>query len=368
MEYFSHTCCDLFVAVTANGSSELYICLFAGFVLSLVIMFIICWSKSSTCLKNVLSFSSLGVGLAYKCYSQDENQRHEGYIHANCNTEDESYDLFNNCQNKQCMRCLARTSDQISKKLKVRYYQFVEACNVEEKCFERIELGFKHKKYVCTEKNDNKSNFNKISLLYLIPSLSDQLWFENKDVYGDDIGLLEGNFSKIFTEFKKSKKEFSSLWHFNNVPKGQWKIFYLYNQGLPVYPNLSLCPKTAAVLNKLKHFMSGTIFGYAAFSEICPGTYITPHRGCSNARVRCHLALKVQRGTSFLMVENERKEWELGKCLIFDDSFLHSVQHTGFPGSSSRAVLLVDLWNPRLCQKERDCLKYIFSSSILDEV
>ncbi|XP_076367246.1 aspartate beta-hydroxylase domain-containing protein 2-like isoform X2 [Tachypleus tridentatus] len=78
--------------------------------------------------------------------------------------------------------------------------------------------------------------------------------------------------------------------------------------------------------------------------------------------------LKVQRGTSFLMVENERKEWELGKCLIFDDSFLHSVQHTGFPESSSRAVLLVDLWNPRLCQKERDCLKYIFSSSILDEV
>ncbi|XP_022249990.1 aspartate beta-hydroxylase domain-containing protein 2-like [Limulus polyphemus] len=368
MEYFSHACCEFFVAVTANGSSELYICLFAGFVLSLVIIFL-CWSKSNAYMENVPSISSLGLGLAYECYSHEaENQCHEGYVHVNCNTEDKSRDLFTQCQNKQCVRCLARTSDQISKKSKERYYQFVETCNFNEKCLKRVELGFKHE-YLNTEINSGeKCNINKVTLLYVIPSLSDQLWFEDTDIYVDDIGLLEGSFLEILTEFKKSKEELSSLWHFNNVPQGEWKIFYLYNQGVPVYPNLSLCPKTTAVLNKLKHFMGGTVFGYAAFSEICPGTYIPPHKGCSNVRVRCHLALQIQKGTSFLMVENKRKEWELGKCLVFDDSFLHSVQHTGAPVSSSRAVLLVDLWNPRLCQKERDCLKYIFSSNILDEI
>ena len=82
-----------------------------------------------------------------------------------------------------------------------------------------------------------------------------------------------------------------------------------------------------------------------------------------------------------LNVGGETCRWEHGQCLVFDDSFLHSVTHQGQRGShntssllnkdtrhsldtetnSTRAVLIVDLWHPALNLEERNLIDKLFA-------
>ena len=50
------------------------------------------------------------------------------------------------------------------------------------------------------------------------------------------------------------------------------------------------------------------------------------------------------------MVNGETRAWEEGRCLVFDDSFVHSVSHNG---SAARIVLIVDVWHPDLTEAAR---------------
>jgi aspartate beta-hydroxylase len=45
--------------------------------------------------------------------------------------------------------------------------------------------------------------------------------------------------------------------------------------------------------------------------------------------------------------------WQVGECLIFHDSFVHEAWNQG---DQTRAVLLMDAWNPYLSMHERDAL------------
>ena len=72
------------------------------------------------------------------------------------------------------------------------------------------------------------------------------------------------------------------------------------------------------------------------------GTHLAAHCGPSNFRLRCHLGLVVPSGVR-IRVGDEVREWEAGKCLIFDDSFEHEVWHDG---DEDRVVLICDLWHP----------------------
>lgn len=85
-----------------------------------------------------------------------------------------------------------------------------------------------------------------------------------------------------------------------------------------------------------------------------------------------------------LCVDDQSLEWEEGSCLVFDDSFLHSVTHLaeevflyrrpdeGRDGSSDeergrfcsatdRVVLIVDLWHPVLTKEEKEAINLVFS-------
>jgi aspartyl/asparaginyl beta-hydroxylase (cupin superfamily) len=82
------------------------------------------------------------------------------------------------------------------------------------------------------------------------------------------------------------------------------------------------------------------------FSELAPGTHIKPHTGSSNLRVRHHLALDVpEPGRVTLTVDGDTRTWSEGRCLVFDDSFVHEVHHRG---ERPRAILSVDVWHPSL--------------------
>jgi aspartate beta-hydroxylase len=47
---------------------------------------------------------------------------------------------------------------------------------------------------------------------------------------------------------------------------------------------------------------------------------------------------------------NVSRTWEEGKLFIFDDSFEHEVWHNG---TTTRLVLIVDVWHPELTEDEK---------------
>jgi aspartate beta-hydroxylase len=84
-------------------------------------------------------------------------------------------------------------------------------------------------------------------------------------------------------------------------------------------------------------------------SRLRGGTHIDAHRGPTNLRVRCHLALKVPEGDCAIRVGVQTRRWEEGRCLVFDDHFDHEAwNHT----EEDRLVLIVDLWHPGLSATE----------------
>merc|ERR1711924_415793 len=88
--------------------------------------------------------------------------------------------------------------------------------------------------------------------------------------------------------------------------------------------------------------------GESLFSQLSPGTKLVPHCGPTNMRLTCHLGLIIPDGATITCGGVERK-WEEGKCIVFDDSWEHEVNHCG---ASPRVVLLVNFWHPEIDPRE----------------
>ena len=197
------------------------------------------------------------------------------------------------------------------------------------------------------------------NILYVDGLSAQTYWTEENFV--SDITILEANTEQIIREFEHVYNcVWPDGWLVNNTPSGQWAVYHLINQGIPIKKNCDTCPKTYAVLQQLVSTMTKSVFANASFSVVQSGTHITPHYGPTNVRVRCHLGLKVSNpDMSYITVGGEKGSWETGKCLLFDDSFLHEVHHTDIE-QQARAVLLIDLWHPDLTQTEKDLVDNLF--------
>lgn len=133
---------------------------------------------------------------------------------------------------------------------------------------------------------------------------------------------------------------------------GNWDVFLLYECGWKNEPNCGRCPVTTRLIEQ--HATVRTIAGLSYFSRMSPGTRIAPHRGPTNLRVRCHLALEAPAGDCGLRVGGEKRSWKTGECLVFDDSLEHEAWNcTELP----RLVLIVDLWHPDLSPGEIAVIK-----------
>jgi hypothetical protein len=84
--------------------------------------------------------------------------------------------------------------------------------------------------------------------------------------------------------------------------------------------------------------------GLIYLSRLSPGTVVAPHRGPTNMRLRCHLAVKVPDGCG-ISVDNEVGSWREGRCIVFDDSFVHAAWNSS---SDERIVVVLDIWHPDL--------------------
>jgi len=118
-----------------------------------------------------------------------------------------------------------------------------------------------------------------------------------------------------------------------------WRTFGLYAFGQRQRRGCALCPQTDRAVRSIPGMTM------AGFSRLAPGAHIVPHcgyEGYSGYVLRCHLGLEIPDGCA-IRVGDETREWEPGKCLVFDDSVEHEAWNRG---SQTRTVLLVDFRNP----------------------
>lgn len=122
-------------------------------------------------------------------------------------------------------------------------------------------------------------------------------------------------------------------------PDDQWKTFILYGFGYRSPLNCGLCPKTAALLQKIPGLQT------AFFSILAPGKHVPRHKGITKGVLRCHLGLVVprERQQCYMDVGGVRCVWEEGQALVFDDRYPHEVHNDT---TEERVVLLIDVERP----------------------
>lgn len=130
----------------------------------------------------------------------------------------------------------------------------------------------------------------------------------------------------------------------------RWSAYHLWLSGEPVKENLERCPNTAKALESVNLAGLDGLCPNVFFSALQPRTHIPPHYGESNARLIAHLPLIVPDNCTF-RVGFEQRKWNVGEVIVFDDT----IEHEAFNNSDElRVVLIFDVWNPLLSEKERD--------------
>jgi aspartate beta-hydroxylase len=138
--------------------------------------------------------------------------------------------------------------------------------------------------------------------------------------------------------------------------QGSWKSFYLLESGQINQKSHETAPLLTQMIQRVTSLMTCS-FGYAYISILGPYSHITPHCGPCNIKLRCHLPLIVPSDECTIRVGSITKQFQQGELLIFDDSIEHEVRNDS---SSSRVVLLFDIWHPDLTSEEINSFKTYF--------
>lgn len=128
-----------------------------------------------------------------------------------------------------------------------------------------------------------------------------------------------------------------------------WDAFFFYRHGERNEANCARAPVTAAVIDALPIVRIREHAPEICFSVLTPGTHILPHHGVTNTRLVTHLPLIVPEDCA-IRVGGEEHAWQEGRCITFDDTFAHEAWNRS---RSTRAVLILDSWNPYLKAVER---------------
>jgi aspartate beta-hydroxylase len=122
-----------------------------------------------------------------------------------------------------------------------------------------------------------------------------------------------------------------------------------------------LLPTTFKIVTSLPE-ASSMVLGATKISVMEPGTHVLAHTGLTNARLRIHLGLSGLDGV-YIRVGDSTRQWRDGRCIVFDDSFVHEVWHNG---TQTRIVLIVDIWHVEMDEAARQAS--ILASSERDEL
>jgi len=143
---------------------------------------------------------------------------------------------------------------------------------------------------------------------------------------------LEDNWLTIKRELLALPSTAWKYWPERMLYDAGWTVFGFYFFGRRIPDNCAACPETVKVLETVPGMVT------AGFSNMAPGTHIKPHRGYTNAVLRCHLGLIVPPDCA-LRVGAETRNWSDGKCLVFDDTCEHEAWNRS---DQPRVILLLD--------------------------
>jgi aspartyl/asparaginyl beta-hydroxylase (cupin superfamily) len=192
----------------------------------------------------------------------------------------------------------------------------------------------------------------------LFPGLSKKPWHDPESLGWT--GRLEDSFEDIHRELCRVTDVKAQQGHFHKEVnnEGKWNVFYLQTLGPRTAKAAKLlCPITTSLLASIPDGI-----GRAWFSALLPDGYIKPHFGNTNTRLRLHLGLIVPPGCS-IRVDKEERPWANGEFLLLDDSYEHEVWNRS---TSTRWILLMDLWHPDLTRVERMALTRLNNVRMLE--
>jgi len=144
---------------------------------------------------------------------------------------------------------------------------------------------------------------------------------------------LEERYPDIRDEYLRLERDLFVAWPETGLYDTGWDVFGLYFFGKRQDLNCMLCPNTAAAVEAIPGMVT------AGFSRLAPGTIIRPHKGYTDAVLRCHVGLVVPEDCA-LRVDGVEVTWQEGRCLLFDDTYEHEAWNHA---RSDRIVLLVDI-------------------------
>jgi hypothetical protein len=177
------------------------------------------------------------------------------------------------------------------------------------------------------------------------PDLPSRPWHDPSDF--PLVAYLESHFDEIRAELLAAT---DSRFHPESERigrTGDWDVAFLYERGRRHDEVCAACPVTTRGIETQPTIR--TLAGLIYVSRMREHTHIDAHRGPTNLRVRCHLGIEVPEGDCAIRVADETRRWTEGRCLVFDDYFVHEAwNHT----DEDRLVLIVDLWHPCLSDTE----------------
>jgi aspartyl/asparaginyl beta-hydroxylase (cupin superfamily) len=146
------------------------------------------------------------------------------------------------------------------------------------------------------------------------------------------VKILEDNWKLFLSEFN-SVQEKSFPYSEYDLYDGEWDVLHFMFFAENNLKTKKSCPKSWDIIKKIPGIYN------ASYSILRYSTDIKPHTGFSDKLLRCHLGLKIPTSCA-LIVEDESQTWEEGKCLIFDDTKIHSAYNHSV---EDRVILLLDI-------------------------
>ena len=148
--------------------------------------------------------------------------------------------------------------------------------------------------------------------------------------------VLTDNWEIIRDEYLALEEDAFDPWVQRGMHGAGWSVFGLVAAGHAIPGSEMRCPKTQALLAGLEGI------SLAGFSRMAPHSHILPHCGWAENEYRLHLGLVVPDGCR-LRVAEETRNWQPGKCLVFDDT----IEHEAWNDSGRfRGNLMVDFLRP----------------------
>lgn len=206
-----------------------------------------------------------------------------------------------------------------------------------------------------------------IPSLLCLPGLDPQPWFERErfpflaDIEAQTDAIRDELLALLADEDDPGLQPYidmpaqapaAPMWReLNRSPR--WRGYHFHRHGEAVAAHRARCPRTAAALDRLPLMRIPDHAPEAMFSLLAPHTAIPPHTGVMNGRLTVHLPLIVPADCGALRAGVEARPWQEGRCLIFDDSFVHEAWNHS---DHLRAVLIFDVWHPDLSEAEREAL------------